>query len=183
MASSTSLSVSLLTPASDLITSADGVDLNLIFGRGGSNIYYPYDPITAPKQTTKIDIIFGSLFDNGPDEFSVIQQIEAGNNFAILNTTLDPKNYIIPRGKNTFVLGDAFQSYYTEPNPLDLLTTDPLGTNQFAVIYDFQPGVDTIQLHGKKENYQLVQVNNLTISGISGVSGYALFSIETGVPD
>jgi Ca2+-binding RTX toxin-like protein len=178
----TDVSVELFTPASDLVTGVDGVPFDLVFGRGGNDVFYSYDPISDANAPLNIDILFGDLFDNGPDEFAVILQIQAGDPFAILNANLDPKNYIIPRGKNRFVLGDEFQPYYTASNPLSLLTSNQFGFNEFSVIYDFDPSWDTIQLNGKKENYALLKVDNLPFQG-SVFSGYGLFSLQAGLPD
>lgn len=51
-------------------------------------------------------------------------------------------------GRDTFVLGDAYDAFYRFQ-----------GNSDYAVIEDFISGVDTIQLHGSADNY------NLNISG------------------
>ena len=55
-------------------------------------------------------------------------------------------------GSDTFVLGDADKIYYDDGN---LFST---GTNDYALITDFQAGQDTIQLKGGV-NYRLQNVN------------------------
>lgn len=179
-----SLSVGLLTPASDLITGADGIEFDIIFGRGGNDVFYAYDPISDANAPLNIDVLFGDLFDNTPDEFNVIRAIAgdpvngiAGNPFAILNANIPSV------GQDRFVLGDEFQPYYTTFDPLSLLTTNLFGFNEFSVIYDFDPDQDTIQLNGKKDNYALIKVENLAIQPGALFSGYALFSLQTGLPD
>ncbi|MGA7953401.1 MAG: SBBP repeat-containing protein [Gloeobacterales cyanobacterium] len=170
------LSVELLTPASDLVTGADGVQFDLIFGRGGNDVFYSYDPIADANAELNIDVLFGDLFDNTAAEFQVLLDIQAGDPFAILKANIPSV------GKDRFVLGDEFQPYYTASNPLSLFTTDPFGLNEFSVIYDFDPSQDTIQLNGKKDNYALLKIDSLPFQG-SVFSGYGLFSLQNGLPD
>lgn len=186
------LNVSLLSPVSDLIAGA-GVNLDLIFGRGGNDIFYSFDPLEDAKPGINIDILFGDLFDNTPEEFQVTSAL-AGfatgtpDPFAILNPNLPNIPSI---GRDRFVLGDEFQPYYTSFDPFSLLTTNAFGLNEFAVIYDFDPTQDTIQLNGKKDDYFLLKINALSVSAITGgasqaetdFSGYGLFSLQTGLPD
>ena len=176
VADNPSLSVQLLTPASDLVTGADGVQFDLIFGRGGNDVFYSYDPIADANAGLNIDVLFGDLFDNTADEFNVLLQIQAGDPFAILKANIPSV------GKDRFVLGDEFQPYYTAFDPLSLLTTDQFGLNEFAVNYDFDPSQDTIQLNGKKDNYALLKIDSLPFQG-SVFSGYGLFSLQNGLPD
>lgn len=53
---------------------------------------------------------------------------------------------------DTFILGDWDRPYYT----------DALGSTEFAVILDFNPGSDFIQLYGSAEDYQLLDVDSGT---------------------
>ena len=126
---------------------------------------------------TDIDILFGDLFDNTADEFEVTLQIASGNVFAILDADIPSV------GADRFVLGDEFQPYYANFNPLSLISTDLLGFNQFSVIYDFAPDQDTIQLNGKKDDYFLVEVNDVEIEGAGLFSGELIFSLQQGIPD
>lgn len=173
-------SVELLTPASDLVTGSDGVPFDIVFGRAGNDIFYAYDPISDANAGINVDILFGDLFDNTPDEFNVVLNIAKGKPFTILDANIN-----IPSvGKDRFVLGDELQPFYTSPDPLSLLTTNLFGLNEFSVIYDFSPQQDTIQLNGKKDDYTLLKVDGLPIQGIPGqFSGYALFSLQSGLPD
>ncbi|MDJ0734087.1 MAG: SBBP repeat-containing protein [Nostocaceae cyanobacterium] len=173
------LSVELLTPGSDLVTGDSNAILDLVFARAGSDVIYGFVPGSNSNNAIDIDIdfLFGDLFDNTADEFNVILQLASGNPFAILDADIPSV------GADRFVLGDEFQPYYTSFDPLSLLTTDFLGFNQFAVIYDFAPDHDTIQLNGKKEDYVLVEVNNLPIDGVGTFSGEAIFSLQQGIPD
>ncbi len=180
------LNVSLLSPVSDLISGA-GTDLDLIFGRAGNDVFYPFDPLEDTDALINIDILFGDIFDNTPEEFEVTLGLAGGDPFAILNADIPSI------GADRFVLGDEFRPYYTSSNPLSLITTNFLGFNDFALIYDFDPNQDTIQLNGDKDDYLLVKIDALSVSAIAGgeavpgdvtdFSGYALFSLESGVPD
>jgi Beta-propeller repeat len=57
-----------------------------------------------------------------------------------------PRNW-----RNKFVLGDWQKSYYANGNPF------LLGLNDFALIVDFEPTLDTIQLNGKSSDYQVFE--------------------------
>lgn len=181
--------VELLTPASDLVTGSSGVEFNVIFGRAGNDVFYSYDPIADANLPFNIDIIFGDLFDNSPQEFEVTLNIANGNPFAILDANLsDADNLSLGNQfqaiyKNRFVLGDEFQPYYTASNPLSLLTTNQFGLNEFAVLYDFSPTYDTIQLNGSRKDYALLKIEGLPTPGLEKFSGYGLFSLQTGLPD
>ncbi len=171
------LSVELLTPGSDLVTGSPAAILNFIFARAGSDVIYGYDPGSNDGKTPDIDFLFGDLFDNTADEFEIILELASGNSFAILDADIPSV------GADKFVLGDELQPYYTNFDPVSLITTDFLGFNQFAVIYDFAPDQDTIQLNGKKEDYIILEVNDLDVEGVGRFSGEAIFSLQQGIPD
>lgn len=170
-------SVSLLTPASDVVGGSSNAEFEAIFARSGNDTIYAFDPgINYPE--TNIDFLFGDLFDNSADEFEIIVGITEGNPFGILD-----KN-IASVGRDRFVLGDERQPFYTARNPLSLLDANPFGTNEFAVIYDFDAEDDVIQLHGKKDNYELIELNGVTVEGLNQpVSGEALFYTGSGAQD
>lgn len=170
------LNVSLLTPASDLISGVDGVELDVIFGRAGNDIFYGYDPILDANLDFNVDILVGDLFDNTAEEFAVTLEIANGNPLAILDADIPSV------GKDRFVLGDEFQAYYTSPDPLSLLNTNSFGFNEFAVLYDFDPIDDVIQLNGKKDDYNLVSLDSVPFNG-NEFSGFGIFSLQTGAPD
>jgi hypothetical protein len=172
------LNVSLLTPASDVITGVDGVDVDVIFGRAGNDTIYGFDPIADRNAANNVDILVADLFDNSADEFNVVLELIAGNSLAILNAPNIPSI-----GQDRFVLGDEFQSFYTTSDPLSLVTTNFLGFNEFAVVYDFSATQDKIQLNGRREDYRLLKLENTPIENVGSFSGYALFSLQTGSPD
>ncbi|MDZ8188316.1 MAG: SBBP repeat-containing protein [Nostoc sp. ChiSLP02] len=169
---------SLFTPASDLVFGGQ-VNFEAIFGRAGNDLIYSYDPDVDNTQSQNIDFLFGDLFDNSPEEFGVILNIQQGNLLAILDTNIPSV------GKDKFILGDKNQPYYTNNgSPGNLLTTDFLGLNEYALIYDFSPSQDTIRLNGKKEDYRIVEINGLKVEGIEPLFyGKAIFSIQQGIPD
>jgi hypothetical protein len=53
---------------------------------------------------------------------------------------------------DTFVLGDWDRPYYTNGDPANF------GLNDFAFIPEFNPALDTIQLYGNANNYQLLDI-------------------------
>lgn len=61
----------------------------------------------------------------------------------------EPKQEVF---NNTYILGDWREPYYANGNP------NLFGLNDFALIVDFNPAQDTIQLHGTPQDYQLVNV-------------------------
>ncbi len=171
-------SVSLLTPASDLVfSSSTTVPYNALFGRAGNDVLYGFEPDTDYLDT-KIDFLFGDLFDNSADEFGIIVDITQGNPLSILD-------FNIPSvGSDRFVLGDERDVFYTGSDPLALATSNYVGTNEFAVIYDFDATQDVIQLHGDRKDYQLIEVNDLEVEGLDRpFSGEAIFYTAGAVPD
>ncbi|NBD16529.1 MAG: hypothetical protein GVY04_10435 [Cyanobacteria bacterium] len=171
------LSVALLTPASDPVFGDPNAIIDLIFARAGSDAINGYDPGSNDGTRVDIDFLIGDLFDNTPEEFELILTIASGNTFAILDADIPSV------GADRYVLGEVFQPYYSNFDPLSLITDDFFGFNQFAVIYDFAPEQDTIQLNGKKDDYLLLEVNNLAIPDIGTFSGELIFSLQQGIPD
>ena len=171
--------VALLTPASDLVEGDTGEITQGIFARAGNDVIYGFDPNANNNDNPKVDVLVGDLFDNSPEEFQIVLDIQAGNPLAILDRGKPPSV-----GADRFVLGDEIQPYYTTFNPASLVTTNRLGTNQFAVIYDFAPEQDIIQLNGKKDDYEIVEIDGLTVDGFDGTFfGEAIFSLQQGSRD
>ncbi|MEL6556185.1 MAG: SBBP repeat-containing protein [Cyanobacteria bacterium J06621_11] len=171
------ISVSLLSPASDLVGGSSTAEFEALFGRAGNDTLYGFDP-AASYPEINIDFLFGDLFDNSAEEFEILLGITEGRPLGILETNIPSV------GRDRFVLGDERQAYYTAPNPFSLATDNPLGTNEFAVIYDFDPTDDTIQLFGKDKDYDLIEINGLEIEGFDqAISGEAIFYNGGGIPD
>ncbi|QFS50414.1 SBBP repeat-containing protein [Nostoc sphaeroides] len=176
------LGISLLTPASDLVLAAGTTDSEALFARAGNDTIYPDNPVVSATQATNVDYLFGDIFDNSPEEYEIILNIQAaqqgGNPFLILDRNIPSV------GADRFVLGDRTQPYYTTSNPATLLTTNFLGLNEYAVIYDFGVNNDIIQLNGRPQDYRIVKITGLQVAGIAQpLSGLAIFSVQQVLPD
>lgn len=170
-------SASLYTPASDLVFGG-GTNFEIILGRKGNDTIYGDVPVANSSNGQNIDFLFGDLFDNSVEEYGTILAIGAGNPLAILDTTLPTA------GSDRFVLGDEYQPYYVTQDASNLTTTNLLGLNEFAVVYDFNPAQDSIQLNGSAKDYLLVDVNGLKVEGVEQLFyGKAVFSLKQGAPD
>ncbi|OKH19848.1 hypothetical protein NIES593_20510 [Hydrococcus rivularis NIES-593] len=173
---------SLFTPVSDLASGEIGRRLEAVFGRRGNDSLYAFAPGAAsPPQNQNVDILFGDIFDNTLEEFEVIFGIQTspqgGNPLLILERNIPSV------GRDRHVLGETTTPYYLG-DPNTLTTSNLFGTNEFAVIYDFDPNQDTIQLNGSAQDYVLLEVNNLQVEGVSQpFFGEAIFSLRQGVPD
>lgn len=177
------LIVSLLTPGSDLVFGATTERFEAAFGRAGNDTLYVDDPGVTGRLNQNIDFLFGDIFDNTEEEFGIILEIQrtqqGGNPFIILERNIPSV------GADRFILGDENQPYYSASNPATLTSTNLLGFNELAVLYDFSPTQDKIQLNGRKEDYRVIEVNGLQVEGVAQpVSGEFIFSLQQGgVPD
>ncbi|BAZ08805.1 hemolysin-type calcium-binding region [Calothrix sp. NIES-4071] len=110
-------------------------DVKLIWGRHGSDSLVGFDPGIDYVGKRRIDVFTGDLTD---------EQLFA------LSTGREGS---FQEWKDRFILGDWQQAYYVENDP------QTLGLNQFALITDFNPNQDVIQLHGTSQDYQLVNTS------------------------
>ncbi len=129
-----------LTPGSDFIFNFRE-DQN-VWGRHGSDTLLGFDPaapIPTPPPLTDLE---GSA-----SQFRY--NILLGD---FIEEDISPELFVrpdqVPPGKDTFILGDWRKPYY--------LDNFALGLQQIAIVADFQPQSDTIQLHGSKEEYLLI---------------------------
>lgn len=113
-----SFSLQTYTPGSDL---AAGLQKNqVIYGRDGNDTLLGFDPFDNNPGNLQIDLFIGDI------------------------PILQPPN---PRDwRDTFVLGDSKQPYYTDG-----------GFNDFGIILDFNSSQDIIQLSGTRLDYRLAQ--------------------------
>lgn len=74
-------------------------------------------------------------------------------------------------GRDRFILGDSNSVYYTDGHPIEF------GFADFALITDFNPTEDRVQLHGSARDYQLAQFS----TGIN-TSDYQLLYAPQGAP-
>ncbi len=132
----------MATILSSILTGTPGSDIavgqhtgEIVWGRSGNNVVLGYQPIgvNASNAQSDIDILLGD------SELSQLTSIST------VPHTFQEK----------FILGDWNTPYYANGNPLSL------GLNNFAVLGDFNPTQDTIQLYGQASNYQLYNVLGL----------------------
>ena len=144
--------IDILTPASDYNYLTDR-ESEIIWGRHGNDSLVGFDPGAERPGQRQINIFFGDLVD---EEFYEL--------FGLVGEDLErtPRDW-----KDRFILGDWQQPYYVDDPPL------AFGLNQFAVIADFSPSQDLIQLHGSPQDYHLV----------GSPLGTALFWQQETVPD
>lgn len=98
------------------------------WGRSGNDIFLGFDPSAHHSAQQQIDLFLGD-----GSEVSLIGGDSKGD------------------WSDRFIFGDWKQPYYVDGNGLNF------GLNQFALILDFNPDHDTIQLHGSSSDYQLVE--------------------------
>ena len=105
----------------------------VIWARTGNDIVLGYQPLNANVGIYQLDTLVG--------DFELPQLV-------------DP----VPRiWRNKFILGDSQTSYYAHGNPF------LLGLNDWALIADFNPTKDKIQLFGQPSNYQLLDLDFVTV--------------------
>jgi len=101
--------------------------LEFVWGRDGNDFLLGVEPIPYLNQSFKLSLLLGDGQTEGQEK----------------------RNW-----QDTFILGDWRRNYYQDYNPL---VSSPLGLNRFAVLMDFNPDFDTIQLYGQPEDYILIQ--------------------------
>ncbi|MDB9526162.1 SBBP repeat-containing protein [Oscillatoria sp. CS-180] len=146
----------VLTPGSEPIFGGNEL-LSLVFGRQGNDTLISYDFDEQNNYDFDIDVLFGDLEIVPSLIIDSLFQTLAGN---------PPSG-----GSDRFVLGDWQQPYYVATTPTNTFT---LGFNDFAVLYDFNPAEDTIQLHGNPDDYFLVDI---------GVGEIIFWQTDFGIPD
>jgi hypothetical protein len=128
-----------LTPGSDFVNNWRDDRIN--WGRHGNDTFLTYNSVAQKprgfeSKDFKIDILLGDWLDE----------------FLFPELFRFPENAIL--GEDKFILGDWRTPYYVDPNSSFFnLNTAPFGTNEFAIIADFQTQLDTIQLYGSVEDY------------------------------
>jgi hypothetical protein len=108
----------------------------------GSDIALAFQPNQLTWGRTGNDIVIG---------YNTINRLQGGGSFDILIGDIETPQLVevSPRNwQNKYILGDWKKPYYTNGNPLFL------GLDDFAIIADFEPSNDIIQLHGKASDYQ-----------------------------
>jgi Beta-propeller repeat len=82
----------------------------------------------------------------------------------ILLGDLELNDFTFRQWRDVFVLGDWQRPYYANSFFVN-------GVSDFAVIADFNPALDQVQLFGNPSNYYLIQENNNTVLAIQKPTG------------
>jgi Ca2+-binding RTX toxin-like protein len=130
-----------LTPGSDFAFNFRA-DQN-VWTRHGNDTLLAFDPASPVPIPPPLTALEGTA-----DQFT--WQVLLGD---FLDETLSPEIFARPEitgrpGSDRFILGDWRQPYYLD----DFF----LGLQRQAIVADFDPELDTIQLHGARENYTLI---------------------------
>ena len=99
----------------------------VVWGRTGNNTLLGYQPLTKNTGQLQIDTLIGGI------------------------EIVDLKDPLPRQPSNTFILGDWSKPYYANGDP------SIFGLNDFALIVDFNPAQDIIQLNGTPKDYELVK--------------------------
>ncbi|MBE9169062.1 SBBP repeat-containing protein [Pleurocapsales cyanobacterium LEGE 06147] len=148
------------TPGSDAFVVGFPDKNDLLLGRQGSDVLLAVDPGSDNPGQGEIDTLVGDL-----DLFDVFPLPGIG-----------PQEQTPRSWQDRFILGDWQQPYYVGS-----------GSDDYALILDFEPDLDIIQLHGTPQDYELVETLNRTelfwqqenaepdlIASLPGVSGLSL---------
>lgn len=141
--SGTDQNIAVLTPVSDFVFNFR--DETYLWGRHGNDVLLGFDPASpipeapepgdAQPEDFKWNVLLGDYLDENI----------LGNRRLFARPDETGVN-----GEDRFILGDWRTPYY-----LDNFTA---GAQQAAIIVDFEPGKDTIQLHGSREDYTLIRL-------------------------
>jgi len=103
----------------------------IVWGRSGNDVVFGYQPWRLGLGIDQFDVLLGDY------EISLL---------------VDPYPRI---WSNTFILGDWRLAYYTNGNPFIF------GLNNIALVADFNPTKDYIQLHGSPSDYSVIDLFGL----------------------
>ena len=132
-APTTPVTFQLFTPGSD--TAIAFRPDQFVWGRTGNDVVVGYQADREDEQA-QTDILVGDL------------------------AVEDPQNRT---WSDTFILGDWWRPYYSAPaTEFNNLSLDNLNTLDAAIITDFDRSKDTLQLHGRVEDYQLLGISSGT---------------------
>ncbi|MBD2103361.1 SBBP repeat-containing protein [Leptolyngbya sp. FACHB-261] len=113
--------------------------------------YTPNSDVAAAFNLGQIQIIYGRT---GNDALLGYQPVSkpGQTQIEIFLGDVAVEDPALRQWSDTFILGDSNQSYYGNGD------ANILGLNDFGLVTDFNPALDTIQLYGNASNYQLVDV-------------------------
>ena len=124
----------------------------------GSDIAIGFSPNQLIWGRTGNDVLLG---------YQPIEPMSGAERIDILLGDLAIEDPAFRQWRDTFILGDWVGPYYTSESP------ENFGLNDLALIPDFDPEIDFIQLFGTAENYQISQIG----------AGSLILFIENGEPD
>nr|MDJ0796437.1 SBBP repeat-containing protein [Calothrix sp. MO_167.B12] len=147
----------VVTSGSDInfASPADDEEVKIGWGRHGSDRLSGFNPSADLDGKRRIDLFIGDLLEE-----------------ELFQTSPGPYR----TWQDTFILGDWQTPYYVENG------SDSLGLNQFALIIDFNPSEDIIQLHGTSQDYQLVETSLGTAIFWRQGNSFDLIGVVGGIP-
>jgi hypothetical protein len=176
----------------DTVTGAESIDFvyaeggnDTVRGFGGDDGIYGYEGDDTLEGGVGNDVITG---DAGEDRLTGVQasnwnagtgEIDLLIGGSLNHFSYDPSNPTVSTDadRDTFVLGDSYEAYY--------IGNGDLGSQDFAIIPDFNHSIDNIVLHGQAEDYVIggipegLSYNGTTISSAS----LGLYMWESGGAD
>jgi len=147
----------VVTSGSDInfASPADDEEVKIGWGRHGSDRLSGFNPSADLDGKRRIDLFSGDVLEE-----------------ELFATSPGP----FRTWQDTFILGDWQTPYYAENDD------DSLGLNQFALIIDFNPNEDIIQLHGTSQDYQLVETSLGTAIFWRQGNSFDLIGVVGGIP-
>ena len=146
----------VVTSGSDLnfASPAEDEEVKVVWGRHGSDRLSGFDPSAKLDGERRIDFLVGDLLEE-----------------QLFGSSPGP----FRSWQDTFILGDWQTPYYADDKK-------PLGLNQFALIMDFNPNEDLIQLHGTPQDYRLIESSLGTAVFWRQNSSFSLIGVVGGIP-
>lgn len=165
----------LFTPGSDIAIGFR--PSQIVWGRTGNDVLLGYQPITADSDQLRVDVLLGDLAIEDPafrqwqDTFILGDWVRP----YYTNGPSDDLSLLDPDLITDFIsdldftdLETAIDSFQGLADPSELLTS--LGLNNLALVADFTPELDAVELYGTADDYELLDI---------GLGTFILFSEET----
>ena len=147
----------VVTSGSDInfASPAEDEEIKVVWGRHGTDHLSGFNPSADLDGKRRIDFLVGDLLD---------EQLFGSSPGPFMSWG------------DTFILGDWQTAYYVEEDE------NSLGLNQFALIIDFNPSEDIIQLHGTSQDYELVETSLGTAIFWRQGNNFDLIGVVGGIP-
>jgi Beta-propeller repeat/RTX calcium-binding nonapeptide repeat (4 copies) len=137
-------------------------------------VYTPGSDISAASEVGQL--IWGRT---GNDLLLGFQKVNPGSNPSQIDYLLGDVAIDDPQGRqwgDTFILGDWQKPYYANA-PFSLY-----GLNEYAVVTDFNPQLDRVQLFGNANNYRTLNVGTGTLLLLQKPTGLDVVAFFLGTP-